>query len=401
MAYPNADSFPSQPRTGDLALLRRQSAARVRQAPGRAHRRAVYAAGKYRPFLEGTSMSTTPVAIRLTEPAEAISVVPYLLGFHPNDSLAILAMRRSRVVTAARLDLPADPHDLHPFTDAVRRLAGHLTATAVDAAVFIGYGSAGPVTLAIDIAAQTLTSAGITVRDTLRVADGRWWNLQCANPTCCPPRGTPFDPTTSVAAATATVAGLVALPNRDAIDEQLTPISGPARHAVAAASDAAVTRILRLADLATPEPGNPTADDDAWLTTPTGQAMTTAAQQLVTEALDAYRHGHTLDDERAATLTVVLAIPAVRDAAIRLSTGDDWQIRIWTDLVRRAEPPFLPGPAVLLAVCALQAGNGPLADCAARRALHADPDHRLAQLLLQLVGTGMDPLSMTRLVADS
>jgi hypothetical protein len=127
--------------------------------------------------------------------------------------------------------------------------------------------------------------------------------------------------------------------------------------------------------------------------------MTIVGQQLLTEALDTYRHGQVLDDHVAATLTVVLGMPAVRDAAIRLSTGDDWQIRLWTDLVRRAEPEFTPGPAVLLAVAALQAGNGILADCAVRRTLHGDPDNRLAQLVLQLVQTGIDPCGTAALIA--
>nr|WP_305070542.1 DUF4192 family protein [Micromonospora sp. 4G55] len=51
---------------------------------------------------------------RLTvrSPADLLAAVPYLLGFHPADSVVVVAMRAQRVVFAARADLPdrgADP----------------------------------------------------------------------------------------------------------------------------------------------------------------------------------------------------------------------------------------------------------------------------------------------------
>jgi hypothetical protein len=344
-------------------------------------------------------MSPTPVTLRLAGPAETISIVPYLLGFHPTTSVAVLALRNAHVLTVARLDLPTDLADRDRYTEAARELTDHLAAVAADTAILIGYGPAQPVTLAVDLITAALAVSGIAVRDALRVTDQRWWHLRCTDPRCCPPHGTAFDPSTSVAATAATLAGLVALPSRDAVAAQLTPISGPARQAFTAATEAAVIRLLEVADRAAPESANGAGDSDAWMSTPAGQAMTIVGQQLLTDVLDTYRHGRVLDDRRAATLTVLLGMPAVRDAAIRLSTGDDWQIRMWTDLVRRAEPEFTPGPAVLLTLAALQAGNGILADCAVRRALDADPDNRLAQLVLQLVQTGIDPYSMTALIA--
>jgi hypothetical protein len=344
-------------------------------------------------------MSSTPVTLRLAEPAETISIVPYLLGFHPTTSVGVLALREAHVLAAARLDLPTDFADRARYIEAALELTDRLAASGAEAAILIGYGPVEPVALAVDLMTAILAEAGIAVRDALRVGDQRWWHLSCIDPMCCPAYGTAFDPSTSVAAASATVAGLVALPSRDAVAAQLAPICGPARQAFAAATEAAVTRLLDVADLAAPEPGNGAGDSDAWMSTPAGEAMTIVGQQLLTEALGTYRHGQVLDDHRAATLTVLLGMPAVRDAAIRLSTGDDWQIRMWTDLVRRVEPEFTPVPAVLLALAALQAGNGILADCAVRRALDADPDNRVAQLVLQLVQTGIDPYSTAALIA--
>ena len=53
--------------------------------------------------------------------ADLIAAVPYLLGFHPAQSLVVAAMRGERLVFAARCDLPhGDP--------ALRQSADHLAA---------------------------------------------------------------------------------------------------------------------------------------------------------------------------------------------------------------------------------------------------------------------------------
>lgn len=342
-------------------------------------------------------MPSTPDTIRLREPADAIGIVPYLLGFHPTTSMVVLALQHTRILTVARFDLPTGVQDRNRCGSVAELLAARLPGI-VDQAVLIGYGPHEAVTAAVDITATALTGARIRVRDALRVTDGRWWNLTCTNPRCCPPHGTAFEATTSVAAAAATVAGLVALPNRNAVAEQLAPISGPARKAFATATASAVTRLLQLTKKAVPINGAGSGDE--WMDTPPGRAVVVAGKESVSDALSTYRNGRVLDDHRAATLTVLLGIPAVRDTAILLSSGDDWQVRMWTDLLRRAEPEFSPAPAILLAVVALQAGNGVLAQCAVNRALHADPGSRMAQLVLQLVQAGIDPHSMAALIAD-
>jgi Tfp pilus assembly protein PilF len=72
---------------------------------------------------------------------------------------------------------------------------------------------------------------------------------------------------------------------------------------------------------------------------------------------------------------------------------------MWADLVRRAEPEFATGPAIMLTLAALQAGDGALAAIAVQRALQADPSDRLANLLAQAVAEGIDPATVTKLLA--
>jgi len=98
-------------------------------------------------------------------------------------------------------------------------------------------------------------------------------------------------------------------------------------------------------------------------------------------------------------LTVLLELPPLRDFAARHTTADPWQIEMWTDLVRRAEPDFATAPATLLALSAMQAGNGALANIAVRRALHTDPSDRLAHCWPGPSPGGIDPTTITALLA--
>ena len=73
---------------------------------------------------------------------------------------------------------------------------------------------------------------------------------------------------------------------------------------------------------------------------------------------------------------------------------------MYSDLVRRAEPPFTAPAATLLALCALQAGHGALAAMAVDRALSADPQDRFAHLLHRAIAAGIDPDTVTALLTD-
>jgi hypothetical protein len=66
-------------------------------------------------------------------------------------------------------------------------------------------------------------------------------------------------------------------------------------------------------------------------------------------------------------------------------------LRLWTDVVRRAAPAYLPAPASLLAFTAWQSGEGALANIAIDRALAADPGYSLAQLLRDIMDAGVPP----------
>ena len=233
------------------------------------------------------------------------------------------------------------------------------------------------------------------------MADGRFWHLDSAGPA----DGIPFEPTVNPAAATAVYAGLVALPDRDAFADTLAPVTGPARDRMVIATATACEFLVELLDAAradtadAAEPGESGDDPDTALDTPLGLALQQAARTYLTQAHDSYRAGRPVDDEHAATLIVLLELPSLREFAARRTSREAWQIEMWTDLVRRAEPPFTAGPATLLALCAMQAGNGALANVAIDRALDTDPDDRLTQILARVIAAGIDPDTVAALLA--
>ena len=140
-------------------------------------------------------------------------------------------------------------------------------------------------------------------------------------------------------------------------------------------------------------------DPDTALHTPLGLALQKAARTYLIQAQDSYRSGRPVGDDPAAALTVLLDLPSLRSFAARRTSGEEWQIEMWTDLVRRAEPPFTAGPATMLALSALQAGRATLASVAIDRALDTDPGDRFAHLLAGVVAAGIDPDTVTALLA--
>jgi hypothetical protein len=189
--------------------------------------------------------SSTGSRIRLRSCADLLACVPYLLGFHPADSIVAVALRRGVIAFAARGDLPGPSL---PAGAVAARFVALLVRERADAVLLVGYGAAARVTAAVDAVRDALVGTRLEVLDALRVEDGRYWSYICGDPSCCPPSGTPFDKTTAPAAAAAVFAGQVALTDREAVVRQIAPVTGPARMAMAAATRRAERRLGLLLD---------------------------------------------------------------------------------------------------------------------------------------------------------
>jgi hypothetical protein len=117
-------------------------------------------------------------------------------------------------------------------------------------------------------------------------------------------------------------------------------------------------------------------------------------RRAVRDAIGVYRGGGRITDEDTfAWLAVSLVHLAVRDDAWARMVPEHRQahLALWADTVRRADGPWLPAPASLLAFTAWQAGDGTLANISLDRALAADPGYSMALLLRDILAAGVPP----------
>nr|WP_192771934.1 DUF4192 domain-containing protein [Plantactinospora soyae] len=313
--------------------------------------------------------------------ADLLAAVPYLLGFHPADSVVVIAMRGNRVVFVARGDLPG-AENVPETGEAAEYLAAVVARQDVETTTIIGYGPPERVTPIVDVVTAALGRVGLSVVDAIRVTGDRYWSYVCTELECCPAEGTPFDPSASQLAAAATFAGQVALPDRDALVRQIASVQGPARDAMRWATRRAEVRLSALLDKA------PVTDLLG------RRALRRAGRAAVRGAFDRYRRGGQLTDDELAWLSLLLVHLPIRDDAWQRTGGEDWHLTLWTDVLRRAEPDVLPAPASLLAFAAWRAGQGALATVALERALEAQPDYSFALLLTEALQAGIGPSAL-------
>jgi hypothetical protein len=337
----------------------------------------------------------TPPRLRLAAPADILAAVPHLLGFHPDSSLVVIGAggQPGRVRLSCRYDLPDPPEPAAAtrIAEHVRHMLGreHLTT-----AIVVGYGPGRLVTPLTDVLAPALRQAGLTLREMMRAEHGRYWSYLCTEPGCCPPEGVPFDISCHPVAAAMTVAGVGVYPDRSALARSLDPVTGKAAERMKAATSRACERAAALvAEAGQAQAGQGRAGHARAAAGGALRLVVAAGRQAVREAIAAYRAGSAVTDDQLAWLAVTLTDLRVRDDAwARMEPPhQDAHLRLWTDVVRRADPAQVPAPAALLAFVAWQSGNGALAGIAIDRALAADPGYSLALLLRDIVEAGVPP----------
>jgi Domain of unknown function (DUF4192) len=325
-----------------------------------------------------------PPSVRVGSPAAVLSVVPHLLGFVPSKSLIVIGAGPplDRVHVTLRFDLP-DPPSPRVARDIAQHAVSVLTGQRQALAVAIGYGPGHLVTPFADAIRKAARHAGLELRDVLRVESGRYWSYLCRNPACCPPQGVPLDPGHPAGAAMG-AAGVPVLPDRTALAASIGPLGGITRTAMRDATRRAEVHVASLLTQAS-RPGR--ANDARRLVLLEGLSA-------VTDALATYRQGgRFVTDDQVAWLALALTSLRVRDDAWSRMDADfrDAHTRLWTDVIRRAEPTYIPAPASLLAFTAWQTGNGALANVALDRALAVNPGYSMALLLRDTIDAGAPP----------
>jgi hypothetical protein len=328
--------------------------------------------------------------VKAGSPRDLLGVIPLLLGFMPEASLVVIGVGppRDRVRVTLRYDLP-DPPDEDVTADLVAHAVGVLRSQRLRAAIAVGY---GPEALVVPVAGALLNEAHqawIDLYDVLRVEDGRYWSYRCADEACCPAAGTPFDVTDHSASAETAGAGIQVLAGRAAVAARVAPLGGIAAESMRQAIRRAEVHVDRL-----------------MAKVRRSRRIGAARRMIAAEGLAAvgqmitrYRSGGRFtSDYEIARITVALRDLRVRDDAwARMDPAQaEAHLRLWTDVVRRAQPGYAAAPAALLAFVAWQSGDGALANVALDRALADDARYSMALLLRQVITAGAPP-SLARL----
>jgi hypothetical protein len=311
---------------------------------------------------------------RVGSPAAMIAVIPHAFGFTPESSLVVIGAdpATGRMRPVMRYDLP-DPPDREAAAAISKHAVAVLTGQRVPVTVVIGYGPGRLVTPLADLIAADFPAAGIRVHDLLRVEEGRYWSYLCQNPACCPPEGVPLATVAATSPALAAWLGTLPRPaaSRAARAASLAPVTGP---------DAETARVA-------------TRDAERDARAPSQ----THGVKAVINAIGMYRRGGSLGAGQLARLAVALASLRVRDDAwARMDPAHrEAHRRLWTDVVRHAQPGYVAAPACLLAVAAWQSGDGTLANLALDRATADDPGSSMARLLRDAIVAGLPPSAAT------
>ncbi|MET8215879.1 DUF4192 domain-containing protein [Streptomyces hirsutus] len=415
---PENGDIAGRERYGQAGLPGRHDIVRGAGVPGRStHKGAGTHAGRAKDIActaYGSHGGEQQVTLRT--PAELADALPYLLGYHPEDSIVLVALYdkdgRGRFGGRARLGIPVNRDD---WPAAARQLAQGLVTGSErrgvkpeQMVVFLcqepGEGEPGQqVKERLGPLAHTLRlecgALDVPVVEALCLSDGRFWSYCCDDEGCCPEAGTPMGlPGTSVLAAAATYAGLQVRGTLRELRARFLPWENAAALEQEAALDAAHrTLVPKILDAAG---RNEVARQTRELASRVMDRL--AGAPSVSGMLPAdLRDDELLRHDEAATLILGLQDRTTRDRAAEWMEGEEAgpALRLWRALARRCVGTYgehAAAPLTLAGWVAWSTGDELEAREALAMALGADPDYLFARLLHQACNEGLDPESIRR-----
>lgn len=309
----------------------------------------------------------------LTSPHDLIAAIPFLIGYHPVDSLVVVSIKDNCVGMAMRVDYPIDLP-----TAAYDLLASHLQREGSTGALLVSYvpsgRSDGEVVLS-DLAAA-LQRIDVKVEESLLIQDGRYRSTLCTDSECCPPSGRDLPEIDSSRIAMEHVVAGRAMPfaNLEALTESISQL-------VIAEDEKWISRVSKFV----------VPEKSADLTKLQRDGATAVVDLAGEFALG--RGGEDL--ELMARVIGRLSDIQVRDFALGSHTDEDLDnyFLMWRHLTRMAPVGYVAPVASLFAALAYESGDGALAHRALDRALADTNGYSLALLLRRVFTAGWPPES--------
>ncbi len=351
--------------------------------------------------------------ITLRGPAELADALPYLMGFHPNDSVVMVALHGGRGRFGGRLRLGI-PQSAQEWPSVAEQLAECLIKGSErrgdrpDAIVVFlcqdpADGETGnQIMERLRPFAQRLRTAcgalDVPVLEALCISGDRYWSYCCPDTRCCPADGTPLAvPGSSVMAAAATYAGVQVRGSLREMEARLTPLAATANSEQQQALDRAGSALLPklLDEEGRKEVGGSTLRLARQLMKRLGEVRTAMP------SLSDLNDDRLISHEEAAALILGLQDRETRDRAAEWMEGPEAEsaLRLWRALARRCVAPYVEhaaAPLTLAGWVAWSTGDEPAARVALSLALRLDPGYTFAQLLHEACNQGLDPETLRR-----
>lgn len=324
----------------------------------------------------------------LTSPHDLLAAIPFLIGYHPTDSLVLVSLKDESVGMAMRIDYPPVVQE-DSRTDAFARLVEYLVKEGADGALVIAYApdDRNDGAEILDSIAAALNRVEIQVREALLVCGGRWRSLLCGDIDCCPPQGRALADIETSRVAVEQVAHGHPMPfsNRNDLADSIA--------ALPLASEKSFIEQVNNHSLNPDSEGVHSAQREGAL------SVIDLASRFIAGTLGA----DSASDQRASARVLgALTDIQVRDFA--LGSHDEVTIELyfsmWHYLLRIAPEGFIAPVASLLAAVAYEQGAGALAQRALDRALIDQPGYSLATLLRRVFSAGWPPESFSAMRKD-
>jgi len=286
-------------------------------------------------------------------------LIPYLLGFHPAESLVAAFVRQRRVVVTARVDLAATA-DLEALIDQFELVADQVDTRAI---VLVGYSADESVR---DVMRGLADVIPFDLVDVLAVSGDRWWSV-CCDGDCCPAEGQAYDIEAHPLAVEAVMAGISATGTRDDIMALTAGPPAAERDRLTAAAEECAGKVDQLSR----------------------RRRRRRVRQLVDRVLSA--DGPT--DAEAVEIAVLVRDIGVRDEVWAMMTRQDAEayVALWRRVVAISVWPYEPAPLAMLGWAGWLDGNGALLNCCIDRLEQVAPDYGLLELCKQISNNAIPP----------
>lgn len=316
----------------------------------------------------------------LTSAHDLITAIPFLIGFHPTNSLVLISIKDGAIGLTMRIDLPAQLE-----SEQIDLLAHHFLRDESEAALLVAYmpdyRDDGDSVL-ISLGAGLIRN-GIDIQESIVVQSDRYRSIICRDITCCPPAGKMMpDIDNSEIAAEHVVAG-IPMPYNNISQLIETLAADPSSLTLSWASEVSCFSFN---------------DED-----PDVASLRRDGVETMDLLLDDFRMGYGATNRTlVARLIGRMSDLQVRDYAMGVHTEDTYDLyfMMWRELLRLAPVGFIAPIACTVGAMAYEGGDGALAQKALDRAFDDDEHYPLAALLRRVFNAGWPPESFASMRAE-